>query len=69
MLSLSADYTGGWTGSAPDLDSGFRAGPTPKGLSLELALPSGGFMGTLAMVGRYQVENVALAAGLALPAA
>ena len=56
----------GETGSAPDLDISFRASPTPKGLSLELSLPAGGFMGTLAMVGRYQAENVALAAGLAL---
>ena len=56
----------GEAGSAANLDISFRASPTPKGLRLELSLPAGGFMGTLAMVGRYQAENVALAAGLAL---
>ena len=56
----------GETGSAANLDISFAAHPTPKGLNLQLTLPAGGFMGTLAMVGRYQAENVALAAGLAL---
>lgn len=56
----------GEVGTMDDLDVSFHATPTPKGLALQLNLPAGGFMGTVAMVGRYQAENVALAAGLAL---
>ena len=56
----------GQLGTASNLDIAFDAQPTLSGLSLTLDLPAGGYMGTLKMVGLYQTENVAMAAGLAL---
>ena len=52
--------------NAGQADVTFDATPNARGLSLHLFLPGGGYSGQLQMVGKYQAENVAMAAGLAL---